>query len=297
MRRRGDDSLEWLLRETAQGEVFAAGHDEVGAEASLFVSTSRAERVDGGDRFWGHKLFGSLSPVWTRLGLHAMYVGQDGPQIVHAFLPPEAADCRIEETWDTLGMRATKSDDTLLDGAFVPDKYIVRILPAGGADLFVLSIFAWFETSIAHIYLGLAERARDLALQSAKQRTSLLLTRSMAYHPEVQHLASEMTLELEAMVPHAERIAQDWSDGVDHGAQWPMKLVAVKHRCTEGAKRVVDLAMTVSGGGGMFKRNELERLYRDVRAGGFHPANPLFVHEVVGKTAFDIDLGEQPRWG
>ena len=48
---------------------------------------------------------------------------------------------------------------------------------------------------------------------------------------------------------------------------------------------------------GMFKRNELERLYRDVRCGGFHPANSALVHEIVGKTTLGIDLGEQPRWG
>ena len=55
--------------------------------------------------------------------------------------------------------------------------------------------------------------------------------------------------------------------------------------------------MTVSGGTGMFKSNELERLYRDVRCGGFHPANSMLVHEIVGKTMLGIDLGEQPRWG
>ena len=55
--------------------------------------------------------------------------------------------------------------------------------------------------------------------------------------------------------------------------------------------------MDMSGGAGMYKVNELERLYRDVRAGGFHPANSALVHEIVGKTTLGIDLGEQPRWG
>jgi alkylation response protein AidB-like acyl-CoA dehydrogenase len=76
-----------------------------------------------------------------------------------------------------------------------------------------------------------------------------------------------------------------------------MKLVAAKHNCVEAAKKVVDLAMAVSGGAGMFKSSELERLYRDVRCGGFHPANTLLVHEIVGKSILGIDLGEQPRWG
>ena len=72
LRRGGDASLEWLLREAAAGEVFAAGHGEAGNDLPLLLSTARAERVDGGYRFWGRKQFGSLTPVWTRLGVHAM---------------------------------------------------------------------------------------------------------------------------------------------------------------------------------------------------------------------------------
>lgn len=299
LRKMGDASLEWMLREAAAGEVFAAGHGEAGNDLPLFLSTAKAERADGGYKFWGHKTFGSLTPVWTRLGLHATNAADPGgPKIVHAFLPRDAKGYTIKETWDTLGMRATRSDDTLLDGAFVPDKYVARVLPAGTADLFVLAIFGWAEPTFASIYLGLAERARDIAAAGVKKRTSLALTRSMAYHPEVQRCFSEMQLALEAAGAQVDRVAQDWSTGLDHGAQWPMKLVAAKHNAVEAAKKVVDLAMAVSGGGGMFKSNELERLYRDARCGGFHPANSLLVHEVVGKTVLGIDwLGDRPRWG
>jgi len=298
LRKAGDSSLEWMLREAAAGEVFAAGHGEAGNDLPLFLSTARAERADGGYRFWGHKIFGSLTPVWTRLGLHAMDSSDPtAPKIIHAFLPRDAKNYSIKETWDTLGMRATRSDDTLLDGAFVPDRYIARVLPAGTADPFVLAIFGWAEPTFANIYLGLAERARDIAAASVKKRTSLALTRSMAYHPEVQRCFSEMQLALEAASAQVDRVAEEWSAKVDHGAQWPMKLVAAKHNAVEAAKKVVDLAMAVSGGTGMFKSNELERLYRDVRCGGFHPANTLLVHEIVGKTVLGIDLGEQPRWG
>ena len=298
MRKMGDNSLEWLLREAAAGEVFAAGHGEAGNDLTLFLSTSRAERVDGGYRFYGHKNFGSLTPVWTRLGIHAMdSTDPAGPQIIHAFIPRDASGYSIKETWDVLGMRATCSEDTILDGVFVPDKYIARKLPAGTADLFVLGIFAWAEPSFASVYLGIARRAMDLAVANAKKRTSLAVTRSMAYHPEIQHTIGEMQMELEAITAHVDRIADDWSNGVDHGALWPMKLVSVKHRAVEGAKKIVDGAMTVSGGSGMFKSSELERLYRDVRCGGFHPANSGLAHEIAAKTALGIDLGEQPRWG
>jgi alkylation response protein AidB-like acyl-CoA dehydrogenase len=298
--RQGDTSCQWMLEEGARGEVYAAGHGEGGNDLPLLYSTAQAERVDGGYRFHGRKIFGSLTPVWTRLGIHAMDASDPAnPKVVHAFMPRETEGYRIEETWDTLGMRATRSDDTLLEGAFVPDRYIARVLPAdfAGADLFVLSIFAWAECTFGSIYLGLAERALELTVAAVKKKTSVAqLSRTMAYHPEVQHAVAEMVLQLEGASPHVERTAADWSNGVDHGGAWPAKLVATKYHGVEAAKRVVDLALDVSGGTGMFKRSELERLYRDVRAGGFHPANALLVHELVGKTALGV-LGEYPRWG
>jgi alkylation response protein AidB-like acyl-CoA dehydrogenase len=296
--RAGDTSLTWLLQEAAAGEVFAAGHGESGSDLPLLLSTSTAEPVDGGYCVTGRKLFGSLSPVWTRLGLHALDASDpEHPRIVHGFIPRDAQGYEIKPTWDTLGMRATQSDDTILNRVFIPDHYVARIVPAGGMDPFVGAVFAWALLNFGNVYYAIAQRARDLAVAAAHKKTSLAVSRTMAYHPEVQHAVAEMTLALDATGPHLDRIAQDWSEGVDHGATWPAKIVSAKYHAVESAKRVVDLAMDVSGGAGLFKTNELERLYRDVRCGGFHPANSALVHEIVGKTTLGIDLGEQPRWG
>lgn len=296
--RMGDSSLNWLLEEAAAGEVFAAGHAETGNDLPVLLSTTRADRVEGGYRFTGHKMFGSLTPVWTRLGMHAMDASDpEHPVIVHGFMPRDAAGYEIRETWDTLGMRATRSDDTILNGVFVPDRYIARRVPAGGLDHFVGAVFAWALLNFGNIYLGIALRARDLAVASARKKSSLAVSRTMAYHPETQHQAAEMTLEIDAIGSHLDRIAQDWSEGFNYGAEWPSKIVSAKYHAVESAKRVVDLAMDISGGAGMFKGNELERLYRDVRCGGFHPANSSLVHEIVGKTTLGIGLDEQPRWG
>ena len=54
--RAGDKSLAWLLEETVAGEVFAAGHGEAGNDFPVLMSSSRAERVDGGYRIYGHKI-------------------------------------------------------------------------------------------------------------------------------------------------------------------------------------------------------------------------------------------------
>src|SRR5882724_7615134 len=165
--RSGDKSLEWVLREAMAGEVFAAGHSERGNDLPLLLSTTKAEKVAGGFKFTGHKMFGSLAPVWTRYGLHGLWAdAEGGPKVVHGFLPRDAKGYKIEETWDTMGMRATRSDDVLLDGAVVPDKYIARILPAGGVDLFVLAIFAWALTGFGNIYYGMSQRAAELAAAS-----------------------------------------------------------------------------------------------------------------------------------
>jgi alkylation response protein AidB-like acyl-CoA dehydrogenase len=298
--RAGDKSLEWLLRDAAAGEVFAAGHAEPGNDLPLLLSTTKAERVDGGWVFTGRKSFGSLTPVWTLLGVHGMDTSNpSAPKIVHGFLPRDTKGVTIKETWDVLGMRATRSDDTVLERAFCPDKYIGRIVPAGaaGIDGFVIGIFAWALLNFGNVYYGLACRVRDLVVDMVKSKGSLGLTRSMAYHPEVQHGLAEMTMELESIRALLESVAVDWSNGVDHGGNWPIKLVSAKHKAVTGAWQVVDKAMDLSGGFGMFKKHELERLFRDARAGRFHPANPALSHELVGKLTLGINPDEQPRWG
>jgi alkylation response protein AidB-like acyl-CoA dehydrogenase len=214
-------------------------------------------------------------------------------------MPRDTKGYTIKETWDVLGMRATRSDDTVLDGVFVPDRYIGRVVPAGaaGVDLFVLSLFAWALIGFGNVYYGLASRVRDLLVESLKDKRSVGLSRPMIYHPEVQHGVAEIALALEAIEPHLERVAQDWSTGVDHGGTWPLKIVSAKYHAVEAAWRIVDTALELSGGFGMFKKNEMERLFRDARAGRFHPANSAFTHELVAKTVLGINPDEQPRWG
>ena len=82
-------------------------------------------------------------------------------------------------------------------------------------------------------------------------------------------------------------------------ARWltTLPVGAAKYRAVEGAWRIVDRAMDVSGGFGMFKKSELERLFRDARAGRFHPANSALSHEIVGKLALGLNPDEMPRWG
>jgi alkylation response protein AidB-like acyl-CoA dehydrogenase len=298
--RAGDASLHWLLEETARGAVFAAGHAESGNDIPLLLSTTSAERVEGGYRFTGRKGFGSLTPVWTYLGLHGIDASDPShPKIVHAFMPRDTEGYRIEETWDVLGMRATRSDDTILDGVFVPDRYIGRVVPAGaaGIDTFVLGLLAWALLGFGNIYYGLARRAYEMTLKSVTTKKSIAVSRTMAYHPEIQHIVAEMTLALDTIEPHLERVATDWSTGVNHGPAWPKEIFSAKYHAVEASWKVVDLALEAAGGFGIFRRSGLEQIFRDARLGRIHPANSMLTHEIVAKTVLGINPDETPRWG
>jgi alkylation response protein AidB-like acyl-CoA dehydrogenase len=296
----GDERCAFILREAADGHVFAAGHGEAGNDLGLFASTAQAERADGGWVISGRKVFGSLSPVWTYLGFHAMDTSDPAaPKVIHGFLPRDASGYRIEQTWDALGMRATSSEDTVFDGAFVPGELVPVVAPMGaaGADLFHLSLFAWGLLGFANVYIGAARRAYDIVVESARSRGSIGLTRSQAHNPEVQRGVAEMRMALEAVDGYLGRVCDDWAAGVDHGADWPLKIVSAKHFAVTRAFEIVDTALDLTGGAGLFKRSRIEQLFRDVRLGRIHPANRLVVHEIVGKAALGVNPDEMPRWG
>ena len=295
--RNGDKSLEWMLRGAIDGSVYAAGHAESGNDLPVLLSSTDAERVNGGYRFNGRKSFGTLTPVWTHLGIHG--IDKSAGKVVHAFMPRGTKGASIVETWDVMGMRATKSDDTVLQDVFVPDNLIARVVAEGpaGLDAFILNIFAWCLMGFGNVYYGLARRAFDMTVEAVKKKRSLFLSRPMAYHAEVQHAVAEMAMALEGIEPHLDRVAEDWSAGKDHGALWPMKIVAAKQRAVEESWRVVDLAMDVAGGFGIFRKGGLERLFRDARLGRMHPANSMLSREIAAKTALGIGLDETPRWG
>lgn len=297
--KQGDESCKWILEKAAAGEVFAALHGEAGNDLPLLLAAASATRVDGGWEISGHKIFGSLSPVWTYGGFHAMDTSDPAnPKIVHGFLPRSASGYQIVETWDTIGMRATQSHDTVLDKAFVPDELVPVVCPAGfaGAGLFHVSIFAWALLGFSATYLGAAKRAFDLIVERLPMRTSIALTHSMAHHPEVQHNVAEMRIAYDAAEAMLERTAADWAAGVEH-PDWPVRLIATRYFVINQANSIVDRALDLSGGAGVFKRNRLEQIFRDVRMGRFHPGNSMLAHELIGKLCLGIDPDAAQRWG
>jgi alkylation response protein AidB-like acyl-CoA dehydrogenase len=297
--RAGDDSCRPVLERVHGGDILCALHAETGNDMPLLLSTTAAKRVDGGWSITGRKIFGSLSPVWTLGGFHAMDTSDpDNPRVVHGFIPRDTPGVEVVETWDTLGMRATQSHDTVLTDAFAPDELVVTVCPPGfaGAGPFHVAVFAWALLGFASVYLGAARRAFDLAVDGAGRRTSIALTGSMAHHPGVQHQIADMRMAYDAAEALLDRTTADWAAGVEH-PDWPVRLVGTRYTVINHAYDIVDRALEASGGGGAFRRSRLEQLFRDVRMGRFHPGNTLLAHEMIGKLCLGIDPDATPRWG
>jgi alkylation response protein AidB-like acyl-CoA dehydrogenase len=195
-------------------------------------------------------------------------------------------------------MRATQSHDTLFRGVFVPDDRCPVVYPSGfaGVGPFLLTAFTWALCGFAAVYSGAARRAFDLSVEKLPTRTSVALTRTMAHHPEAQHLVAEMRIALDAADALLHSTARDWTDAVAH-PDWPVRLLAMRHFVINQAYEIVDRAMDLSGGGAAFKRNRLEQIFRDVRMGRFHPTNTMITHELIGKLCLGIDPDDPQRWG
>ena len=286
---RGDTSLDFVLKEAAAGELFAFGNSEAGNDSVLFDSLTEAKPLPGGSyAFTGTKIFTSLSPAWTRLGIFGKdNAARDGDgELVHGFIDRATPGYEILDDWNTLGMRASQSNTTVLRNAVVPPDRIFRKLPVGpNADPLIFAIFACFETLLAAVYTGIGERALTLGIDAAKRRTSFKHGgRSYAQDPDIRWKVAEAAMAMDSLYPQLSQVARDVDQLADHGSQWFPKLVGLKVRATETARTVVDLAIRVSGGSSYFRGTELERLYRDVLAGMFHPSDDESAHNTVANA-------------
>ncbi|WP_159501688.1 acyl-CoA dehydrogenase family protein [Microbacterium sp. 18062] len=280
LRDRGIDDLAFVQTGAAAGEIFAFGISEAGNDLVLFGSdTDAAPRADGSYAFTGTKIFTSLAPVWTQLGLHGLDTASpDGPRMVYGFVPRSDA-VLTRDDWDTVGMRGTQSRTTELHGAVAPaDRVVRRIAPGPSPDPIVFGIFSVFEILLASVYTGVARRALDLAVEAARSRRSKRTGAAYSQDADIRWRIADIVLAYDALGPQLAALADDVDAQTDHGGRWFSLLSGLKHRATTTAKRIVDEAILVAGGSAYFADHELGRLYRDVLAGLFHPSDPESAH-------------------
>src|SRR5256714_2498959 len=90
------------------------------------VPLARARRVDGGYRITGRKAFASMIGVADFCMVMAYPDESTAPAAAIVLLAPrEATGRRVDKVWDTMGMRATRSDSMTLEDCWVSDDALV----------------------------------------------------------------------------------------------------------------------------------------------------------------------------
>src|SRR5579875_1842731 len=253
-----------------------------------------ARRVQGGFIVNGRKIFGTQSEAIDYFFGQALWEdGPQGPTVLTFFIPAKQTPGLIfKDDWYVMGMRSTASRSSELKDAFVADEDVAAQYRVG-RTLRVTKIFAKAPFSIGAPYIGIAIAARDFVVEFMRDRPRFPLKHPMSHLPSVYNKVGEMDMLIEGARAAMWKAAAELD--LDDSVNWSRKAVAARMIAIENSVRVVDLAMRAVGGASYFKRFPLERMFRDVRAGIYHPFDSDETLELLGKTAFNIPWRADPE--
>jgi alkylation response protein AidB-like acyl-CoA dehydrogenase len=226
------------------------------------AGSGKAVKVDGGYRVSARKVFTSGAAAGDILMTGAIVQSETEPDaVIHFPVSMKAPEVKILDTWRTLGMRGTGSDDVLIEGLFVPDASVAVTRKSGEwHPLFHIIATIAFPLVYA-AYLGVAESARDIAVGLAKQKRQT---------PYATELAGRMDTTLRAA-----QLAHRWMIEIVErnapSADTINEVMIGRSLVAENAIKAVELAMELAGGAGFYRSNGLERRFRDIQGARFHP--------------------------
>lgn len=228
---------------------------------------TNATRVQGGWRISGRKTYSTLSPILNQFTVKAAIAGEDK---TGEFLVRKGSGVSIEETWDTLGMRATGSHDVIMEGVFVPDDHVISAGGAAAVSAKKPDDGGWM-LHIPACYIGIAWAARDFALQFASRYKPNSLAAPISELPHIQRQIGLIEAELISARTLLYAVADRWDESPADRLALKQELGLAKYAATNAALRIVDGAMRIVGGASLSRKLPLERMYRDVRAGLHNP--------------------------
>ncbi|GAE07699.1 acyl-CoA dehydrogenase, short-chain specific [Paenibacillus sp. JCM 10914] len=198
-----------------------------------------------------------------------MTAGIADSEKVGAFLVHSGPGVKVEETWNTMGMRATGSHDVILDDVFVPDDEVIR-----GVDDEKPMNPVPTEGILLHIpacYMGIAYAARHYAIDFARHHQPNSLQVPIAELPNIKRQIAEIEVDLITARSYLYQVADRWDQAPEQRSLLKPELGLAKYIVTNAALRIVDRAMRIVGGLSLSRALPLERMYRDVRAGLHNP--------------------------
>lgn len=273
--RKGLPGADALLRRVANdGLILMTSGGSDGLRPSAI-----AERVEGGFRVSGRKVFCSQAPVAGAIATMAVLREPDSePVVLLMGIPTNAPGVRMVETWDALGMRASGSHDLLLENVYVSEAQISAQRPWAKLDPALRVAGIHFAPTVASVYAGIAAAARDESVSVLRERNDPLAQR------QVGRMDATLRTMWWALMGAIGEMGDDY--GPTDAVMAP--LMVAKRQVMVGAQEVVDLAMEVSGGRSYFRSSPLERAYRDVRAGKYHPMTPERTLLYTGQLALGL---------
>jgi alkylation response protein AidB-like acyl-CoA dehydrogenase len=240
-----------------------------------------AEKVEGGFLVTGRKAFSSGCPAGRLLMTSAVHQdSKEGPQVLHFGIDLQAEGVRLLDTWHTLGMRGTGSHDIELTRVFVPDAAIGVRRPQGRWHMLYHIVTMLAFPLIYAVYLGLAESARDLALEAAAKRRE---------DPNVQALAGAMENELTAARLAYESMLDLAAQSLP-GPETSNSIMIRRALVARHALATAERAMEVAGGASFYESLGLERLFRDIQAARFHPLQDGPQRRLAGRMALGLPI-------
>jgi alkylation response protein AidB-like acyl-CoA dehydrogenase len=265
--------------------------------AGVNDTTRQASKVDGGYRLNGRSGFGTMSAGADYLLTTARYEEPDKePQCLLCVLPSAAEGVQIQDNWDTMSIRSSRSNDVVWDNVFIPDDAAV-LRPVQTWDALANITASWWVASGPACYIGLAQAARDYAMDWVAGRSQEPFDQPMTHYPGNQLLAAEMEIGLrsaramlhQTVAPHDDFNLRCQDDLVN--------LIACFQFVMESCVQVVDKAMRMVGGAALFKKNPMEQMYRDVRAAIIHqPFAGMEGKALLGRRAFGLPVYTSPRF-
>jgi alkylation response protein AidB-like acyl-CoA dehydrogenase len=274
---RANGANEAALRKVADEGIVLGSTGAEAIVAGAWDTPTTAVRDGEGYRIEGRKYFCSQADVMDVVRVNAKDV--DTGDILVVAVPASAEGVRVDPTWDTMGMRATASHDLVLEGVWVPDTAVGARLPSAGPawDPAFARAIRWFLSGVGGVYVGIADRAREVALAAVgtggntTYRASAL-TEEVVGRMEAAHFRASAVLEA-GVRSVAE--SQDVVAGM-------IRAMLTEEEATTAAAEVVDHAVTLVGGRSYFRRSVLERLVRDMHAARFHPPAAPVSHQMIG---------------